>query len=231
MSRSRRNTLDEGRKFIRRCKDDYDLRTIAAAAASLGATAAFALYNGALGLRHSSLWHGAISAYYLLLAALRGTIIGLERYESRRGRRTGMGFRGTFALSALLLVLNLSLIVPIALMVKLQKPVRMTLIPAISMAAYTTVKITMASIHLRRRRRSSDRLVRLLRTISFIDALVSILTLQNTLIMVKSGGNELQMLPLTAATSAVIWLAALGLSIRAVVEEVRERSQERPCRG
>lgn len=99
------------------------------------------------------------------------------------------------------------------MMVRQQKPVSMILIPAIAMAAYTTYKVTMASVNLRKRKVSADSLVWLLRTISFMDALVSILTLQNTLIMVCSNGEDLGMLPLTAFTSAVIWGVILVLSL------------------
>lgn len=40
--------------------------------------------------------------------------------------------------AALLFLLNLSLVVPVSLLVLLQKPVKISLIPAITMAAYTT---------------------------------------------------------------------------------------------
>ena len=125
--------------------------------------------------------------------------------------------------SVLLLLLNVTLVVPASLMVRQLKPVSLTLIPAITMAAYTTFRIIMASIHLRKRSVSSDCLVKLLRTINFIDALVAILTLQNTLIMVNSDDKGIsQMLPLTAVTSAVIWLAILVLSILAIRRGVRQ---------
>lgn len=101
-----------------------------------------------------------------------------------------------------------------------QKPVNMTLIPAIAMAAYTTYKITMAAVNLKRRRKSADNLTRMLRTISFIDALVSILTLQNTLIMVSAKGNLSEILPLTAITSGVIWAFILLLSVSALLNGI-----------
>ena len=88
--------------------------------------------------------------------------------------------------SIVLLILNVALILPLAIMVVRQKPVNLTLIPAIAMAAYTTYKVIMASINLKRRKKTSNILVKLLRSISFIDALVSVITLQNTLIMVMS---------------------------------------------
>ena len=68
---------------------------------------------------------------------------------------------------------------------------------------------------------SPDSLVWLLRTIGFIDALVSVLTLQNTLIMVHSNGEDLGMLPLSAMTSALVWAAVLILSTIAILQGIR----------
>ncbi len=89
------------------------------------------------------------------------------------------------------------------------------------MAAYTVYKITMASINLKKRTRSADRLVRLLRVISFIDALVSILVLQNTLIMVNAKDDYASLLPLTAASSAAVMAAVLLLSVLALRKGIR----------
>ena len=91
------------------------------------------------------------------------------------------------------------------------------------MAAYTTYKVVMASVNLKKRKRSADNLVRLLRTISFIEALVSVLALQNTLIMVNMKGDGSEMLKLTAVTSAAIMLAVLALSVSAMIIGVSRR--------
>ena len=113
--------------------------------------------------------------------------------------------------------MDLALILPISMMVVLDKPVSMGLIPAIAMASYTTWKITMASIHIGRQRRrpGGNILVAELRTVNFIDALVAILTLQNTLIMVKrTTAEETAMLPVSAASSAVIYAVIVAITIR-----------------
>ncbi|MBE6989297.1 MAG: hypothetical protein E7426_00945 [Ruminococcaceae bacterium] len=207
--------------FIDKWKSDYDFKTVIGAFGALPATVFYALYNGFLGIHHASLWHGTMCIYYILLAALRALIVAAERRYAARGTGDGGG-RGVYiTASALLLLLNLSLIVPISMLVRQQTPVDLTLIPAIAMAAYTTYKITMAAVHLRRRRTSADALVKLLRTIGFIDALVSVLTLQNTLIMVNARGDAHTLLPLTALTGGAIWLAALLLSVSALVRGVR----------
>lgn len=204
------------RQFFDRWRNDYDFRTITAARGSLAATAAFALHNGFLGVYHASLWHGTICVYYLVLAVLRGMIVAARKRVPRSSDPERARTRALIASAAVLLFLNLCLVIPVSLMVVRQKPVHMTLIPAIGLAAYTTYKIIMASVNLRRRKQSSDSLVHLLRTISFIEALVSILTLQNTLIMVNLQNEAADLLTLTAVTSAAVMLAVLALSAAAM---------------
>ncbi len=215
-----RKTMSRRRQFVEKWKNDYDFKTVTGALGSLAVTVIFAFYNGFLGIYHRSLWHGSICVYYIVLVLLRVFIITARK---RIGSKANPGnARDTaYVVSALFLfLLNLSLVVPVSLMVVLRKPVSMTLIPAIAMAAYTTYKIVMASVNLGKRKKSSDSLVRLLRTISFIEALAAILTLQNTLIMVNTSGDASEMLPLTAVSSAAVILAVLTLSVIAITKGV-----------
>ena len=213
--------MDRGRQFLDRFKTEYDFKTYVTASGSLLVTVLFAFYNGFLGVCHASVWYGTICAYYMILSLLRGTIIAAAKRISLMEEQGDARNRVYLRVSILLLLLNISLVIPVAMMVRQQKPVNLTLIPAIAMAVYTTYKVTMASINLRKKNKSSDSLVWLLRTISFMDALVSVLTLQNTLIMVQSGGESLEMLPLTAASSAAVWVAVLLLSIAAILKGTR----------
>ena len=205
--------------FLRTWREDETCKALTSAAASFGCTALFSLYHGCLGLQYGSTWHGSIGAFYLLLMAIRGMVLLTEKgNRSRPEAEQDRCRRQTFLISSiLLLTLDLALIVPITMMAVLDKPVSMGLIPAIAMAAYTTWKITMASIRLSRQRRrpSGSILVWELRTVNFIDALVSILTLQNTLIMVNGTeqGTD-HMLPVSAASSAVIYAAIVGITLR-----------------
>ena len=207
--------MNRAKEYIDRWKTDYDFKTVAAASGSLAVTAIFALYNGFLGVYHASLWHGTICVYYLVLVILRGVIISARNRSARESDPVRFQIKVYVASAALLLLLNTCLVIPVSLMVIRLKPANLSLIPAIAMAAYTTYKIIMASVHLKRRKRSSNSLIRLLRTINFIDALVSILSLQNTLIMVMKDKSA-EMLTLSAITSAAIMLAVLAMSIAAM---------------
>ena len=207
------------RRFLRTWREDYIYQTLVSSAVSFGCTALFALYNGSLYLSYGSLWHGSIGTCYLLLVVIRGMVLLTEkRNRTRPGAEQHRCRCWTFLISAgLLLTLDLALILPISMMAVLDKPVSIGLSPAIAMAAYTTWKITMASIHIGRQRRrpSGNILVAELRTVNFIDALVAILTLQNTLIMAKrTTAGENDMLPVCAASSGVIYIMIVAITIR-----------------
>ena len=201
--------------LVGRYRRDRTFRAHVAALGSLAASMAFALYNGVLGLVYRAPWNGSICVYYLLLAGIRGYLLinqrrlaGLPRSKARR-----MEKRACANAAGALLVLNQALIAPIALMVRMERPVNMGLIPAIATAAYATWKITLASIRYRRRKRSADGFTAQLRTVALVDALVSVLTLQNTLIMVKSAGGGRSMLTLAALSSAVIFAGIVAISV------------------
>ena len=213
--------------LLRAWREDYVRQTMMSAGASLGCTALFALYNGYLGLCCGSGWHGSIGVFYLLLTAIRGMVLLTERRNGDRSEaEQDRCRRQTFLISSvLLLALDLALIGPVSMMAVLDKPVSMGLTPAIAMAAYTTWKITMASIHLswQRRRGGGSLLVAELRTVNFIDALVAILTLQNTLIMVeRTAEDETAMRTVSAVSSAVLYAVIVAITIRMLYRGLRQ---------
>ena len=150
-------------------KNDYVYKTLIGAGFSFVCTVLFSLYHGYLGILYRSVWHWGICAFYLLMMAIRGCILLTENRNRVRPEadRPRLRYR-TFLVSAvLMLALDLSLLLPIILMVLLDAPVNMGLASAIAMAAYTTYKIIMASIHFRRqsRRACGELLMMELRTV------------------------------------------------------------------
>ena len=218
---------DKIKPFLKEWKKDYILKTLVSSVVSFTVTIIFALYNGFLGIRLLSIWHGGICVFYLLLVTIRGIILLNEKNNRERDDKQKSECRQrTFIITAfLLLLLDLALVLPISLMVVLKKPVNMGLIPAITMAAYTVYKLTMAFILVNKQKNSNhnDILVVELRTINFIDALFSILTLQNTLIMVNqtaSDGND--MLVLSAISSAVIYAIIIFVTVRLLIKGLKK---------
>ncbi|MCD7732089.1 MAG: hypothetical protein LUH56_01420 [Oscillospiraceae bacterium] len=207
--------------FIERYRTDYEFRTFSSAWLSLGITVGFAAYNGYLGIAKGSLWHGSIAGYYIILAIIREIILLSERKIRTQENRNKARLRTFRVSSAFLLLLNIALICPIALMVMFEKPVGYPLYVAIAMAAYTTYKIIMASVNFgsKKKKLSGNILISELRAINLIDAIVSVMSLQNTLIMVNGGAES--MLTLSAITSGAMYALVLVITIRLLMTKTR----------
>ena len=213
------------KKYIDKWKEDYTFKTLVGSLGSFLLTVAFALYNGFLGIWYSSVWNSGICVYYLFLSLIRGMILLTEKrnLKSEKIQIEACRKKTFWQTSFLLLIMHAALTIPISLMVYNKRPVSMGLIPAIAMATYTTYKITMASVNIKRMKKSDNILVRELRTINFIDALVSVLTLQNTLIVVNTDDDSHSMFILSAISSAAILLMIVAVSISSIRREMKRK--------
>lgn len=193
-------------------KNDFETKTLINSTFSFFITVLFALYNGFLGIYYSAVWNGSICFYYIFLVIIRGIIINSERkYREKADKR----FRNKVHIltSVILLFMNLSLVAPIILMVLNKKEVSMSLIPAIAVAFYTTIKVVNASLNLKKTKKVSNKLVVELRYINFIEALVSILTLQNTLIAVMGESKKSEMIVLSTISSIGILIFIIIITL------------------
>lgn len=218
------------KKFMLRMKNDYAFRTFISAAVSFIATIIFTLFNLYLGIAYRAEWNLCIAAYYALLVAIRAFVIIHERkisrgnYESSvRDRRRKDAF---LIQSILLFITDFALITPVSLMVLQRKAVSYSAIPAIAVAAYTTYKIIVSARNYFKAEKQQNLSVRMLKDISLIDAAVSVLSLQYTLIMTFGDGIQGNMLTLCAVTSLIIWLLLLAFSTSVLVFAIRRRNMK-----
>ena len=65
----------EGKPFWERLFREYGFRAILFSVGAFLLNIAFAVYNGVVGVLNSSIWFGALAAYYILLIVLRGTVL------------------------------------------------------------------------------------------------------------------------------------------------------------
>lgn len=199
-------------------KRNYSTRVLITSLISLVVVLLFAAYNGALGIINNSIWNGSICIYYLLLLIIRGIILNFKIRNKDNNTEKPI----FIVTSLLVLVLNLVLIIPISLMVMNRREVlNNEIIPAIIMAAYTTYKITIATINYQKTRKCNELLIKELRTINFIDAFVSLLTLQNTLILLN-GEMSNEMMILSAISSGVVVFFMIVISIFLLIKGVKD---------
>ena len=108
-----------------------------------------------------------------------------------------------------------------------KKEINYSVIPAIATAAYTVFKTVIAIRNFIKAGKYSNLSVKILKNISFIDAFVSVLSLQYILIVTFDDGTNGNMPVLGAVTSVAIWSFLVIISVLSVVRAVRIRHGER----
>lgn len=186
-------------KLYLKLKTEISKRRTLITILSLCFTVLFSIYNRIVGIVKESLWHETISIYYLVLVIVKSIIL-IYIHKSIDRNKDLVVFR---VVKVLLIILNLLLIVPISLMVLNKRLVEMSLILSIAVALYVTIKTTKVIISFVKKRKEEDILLKELKVIDLMDVVVSILTLQNTLISVNSVGFDEGLYYLTIGSSFV----------------------------
>ncbi len=219
----------EENKFIKRMKSDYTFRTFVFSALSFFVTVAFTAYNVFLAVVYKSPFNLGLSVYYALLLCIRLFVILSELRFNKAGYNNEQIESGRkklfFMQSIMLFVIDLALVAPISMMVLQQKDVNYSEIPAIMIAAYTVYKIVTATINFIKTRKSTHLSVKILRNINFVDALVSVLSLQYTLIMTFNGGISGNMFTVCALSSFAIWAFIAVISVLTLIGAVHSRAE------
>lgn len=191
---------------------------------SMTVTFFFALYNGVMGIIMNDSWGMSISIYFLCLTIARISALCCElKYRQNKLKTTQKN--AYIGLSVFMFFIDLCLIAPISLLITNPKDFTFGLIPAIVVATYTTYKVTIAIINFRKVKKTNNIIFKYLRELSIVDALVSILTLQHTLIMVN-GGMTHDMLILSCISSFVILLFVIIFSISQMIITTRKIKNE-----
>ncbi len=210
---------------LKRIKNDYVFRTFIFSALSFFVTLVFTIYNTFLGVAYKSVWNIGIALYYALLLCIRAYIIFSERKFYKNNLTDGQKDRKRkiifFVQSILLLIIDFALIAPISLMVLQKRAIKFSQIPAIAMAGYTSFKIFVSTRNIFKTKFEMNLSIKMLRNINFIDALVSILSLQYTLIMTFGGGLDEDMFTLCAISSFCIYVLLFILSLKTFLSSIR----------
>ncbi len=218
-----------GINLLKRLKNDYIFRTFIFSALSFFITLAFTIYNTFLGFAYKAVWNTGIAIYYALLLFIRAYVMFSERKffkEKLNAEQLENKRKKLFLVQSIMLfIIDFALIAPVSIMVLQKKAVEYSSIPAIAAAAYTTYKIIVSTKNIVKTRRMNHISVKILRTVGFVDALVSVLTLQYTLIMTFGGGMDKDMFVLCAVTSFGIWMALVILSVNLLLQAIRPKKQ------
>ncbi len=208
------------KKIINYLKIDYNRRTYIFASISVLINFAFSIYNGVIGFVFNSIWHLSIFGYYLLLMFIKALLI-LGKKFNKNGKANKQNII-IFISFIILIITTIAMIGPAVILVQNKRIYDWGLIPAIAMAAYTTYSITMAIFNINKVKANDDSIVKQIRLINMIAAIMSVLVLQNTLIL-ANGEYSNDMKLLSIFTSIAIIMAIIIIVIYSLIKTVKNR--------
>lgn len=212
VSTIKRNPL--GEKFF----DDYTFRIILSTMPTFIINVAYTVYNGVLGVMHQSEWFITMAVYYSLLGIMRYHAVHTGRIISRMEDQSLIKKKELSVIKTegiLLLLLNLALSGVVLLTIVQDTAKRYSEIMVITIAAYTFYKIITSVINMIKVRKLQSPILITIRNISVADALVSVLTLQMTMLASFQGRGTLNINQMNAMTgmAACILISLLGISM------------------
>ena len=165
-----------------RLSSDYRYRTLFFSTLGFAINTVFALFNGIAAVRSQSAWYGALAAYYIFLGLMRFEAIhyaGTRAPSKTKKQIEWMVYRRC---GILFIPMSLALGGAVFLMVHFGNGRNYPGLWIYAVATYTFWKITISILHLARAGKTKSPLLMALRNIGYIDALVSMLSLQTAML-------------------------------------------------
>lgn len=205
----------EKHEFTHLLLRNFGFRTVIFAIGSFLMSLLFSGFNAYMGIKNRSIWYGALAAFYIALAFLRGGV--LAYHKSRIGKKMqnddeylkAKVYRNSGIIT---LILNIALSSAIAQMIFSGAHFTYMGWTIFAYAAYAFYKITMSIIALIKAHKQTDLTVRAIRNINLVDALVSILALQ-TALLTTFGSDEVSMSAFNTATGIVVSTLSIAIGV------------------
>ena len=218
--------LKNENKYVRIWHDDVRLRLSITLYGSLIWNAIYGIFQLWLGFYHHTFWFYSLGAYYICLAVMRLFLVKhIRRYapaekmvdELKKYRACGVVF----------LFMNLALTLIIFFMIYWNRTFEHHMITAIAMAAYTFTALTAAIVNVIKYRKYNSPVISASKAISFAAALVSMLTLESTMLTAFGKGTmtELERNLMLGATGGVISLLIVSMAIYMITVGTKKLKQ------
>lgn len=221
-------TKMESRKFTHLLLRNFGFRTLVFAIGSFVMSLIFSAFNAYMGIANRSIWYGALAAYYIALALLRGGVLfyhktknGKKHKEENDEYRKAKVYRNSGVIT---LMLNIALSAAIAQMIFSDAHFTYMGWTVFAFAAYAFYKITMSIISFVRAHKQTDLTVRAIRNINLADALVSILALQTALLtMFSEEGVDIALF--NTLTGCVVSFLSVAIGIYMIISASKKMNE------
>ncbi len=196
---------------------DKRYRVITKAVISLIFNLLFAFYNGILGIISVSVIFVVSSVYYLLLSSMRFSVVMLERKNKEQNDR-----KISVVIGTLLIILSIIFQAMMFVSMKYETAVDYGTIPMITIATYTFTKITVAVITAARHKNDITTLYKSINAIRYSEVAVSLLTMQQSMLVTFKDMDSNSEIILNACTGAVVCLFIFSLGIITIKQDRKE---------
>ena len=169
----------------------------------------YTIYNMIIGILNYSIFNGIISIYYLLLTICNSILI----YRIYLTKNNGKPYKIMYIfIYIILFLLTISFIGPAILLLLNDNNFFLDTIYSIVCALFTTISMTFSIINYVKARKEDNENIKLLRLCNLISSLLSIIILQNILIL-SNGELNNDMFILSIFTTCIIILFIIVLII------------------
>lgn len=215
--------IGQRNKYIVKYRNDTGWRVTVSLCTSFVINAAYTILQLGLGVIHSTIWYYSMAAYYFMLSVMRFYLLLHLRGSHGPGKDKEKELHRYRFCGVVLLGMNLSLAVIVHYITWQNRTFVHHMITTIAMAAYTFTSFTMAVVNLIRYRKYQSPVLSAAKIIGFTAAMVSMLTLETTMLTVFGGGENADFdRVMTGTTGAVITLTVLILAVYMIVKSTKE---------
>lgn len=214
-------SFKENNKYARLWLDNERLRILVTLYGSLYLNLIYAVFQFGLGLYHNSFWFYSMAGYYIFLAFMR---LFLVRYTAKNtaGENIYAELKKYRACGIVFLLMNVALTVMIFFMVYFGRTFVHHEITTIALAAYTFTSLTVAIISLVKYRKYNSPIYSASKTVSVAAAVVSVLTLESTMLTTFGGADETMRKVFLSSSGGVISIFIVAMAIYMIISSTKK---------
>ena len=219
-------TFKDENKYARRWQDDARLRINVSLYGSFAWNALYGIFQLWLGFYHHTFWFCSLGAYYICLAVMRFFLVRHTR-KYAPGEKMQTELVKYRACGIIFLLMNSALALIIFFMVYWNRTFEHHMITAITMAAYTFTALSTAIVNVIKYRKYNSPVFSASKAISLAAALVSMLTLESTMLTTFSDGtmSAIEQKWMLGATGGVISALIVATAIYMIVVGTKKLKQ------
>lgn len=219
-------------QYVSKVASDYRLRTMVLSVPGAMSNVLFALFNGVLGIVYHSAWFGSLAAYYILLSVMRVGTVKEERAISEMSAKERLPREiKVYRTNSILLVFMAIVLAGMVVLLEVSQGGKEYPGFTIYVAAmYAFYKIIMSSIHVIKIGKHGSPLLSIIKRIGYVDACVSILTLQTAMFASFANGQEAFTKLMNGLTGSGVCAIVLFVGIQGIVLSVRMQGTKTACK-